>query len=463
MGGVLPVPGSDEPRGMPSGQAGPSQAGPGQPPPGPGMPGQSGQLSPPNPSMRSDPVFPPPQPGGQDGLESRLGSRLDGDLDLDDGERSRPPLEQDTGMPTRQIPQVARQAGPPMQAGAPMQAGQGRQQPAEAVTELIAPVEDQDAETYHEDDYDDDRHGDHDDEYPDDDLDEEHEAAAQAAPRRRPKKKQAPARKKDSAGRIIARSGGELMLTAGFVVLLFVFYELFVTGWFTSARQAQADSRMEEQWQAGDNERGAGLDPMEGEAFARIFVPKFGPDYQYSIVEGTSDAHLEVGPGHYIDTAMPGERGNFAVAGHRVGWDSPFNNLDLLESCDAIVIEGASEWFVYRVLPMESEIADWENTRASRPECTDVPSLVDPTVDGGGAYGNTPGRQIVTPSQGEVILPVPSNRGAEVAEADQRALITLTTCHPRFSARERMIIHGLLTAQYPKDGEGAQLPPELSQ
>ncbi|ASO17699.1 LPXTG-site transpeptidase (sortase) family protein [Actinoalloteichus hoggarensis] len=436
-------------------------AGP-QPTAGLGEPGQGGRPAPPNLSTRSNPAFPPPpppqQPVRQDtGLESRLGSRLDGDLDDAGDAGPRSLLDPDAGMPTRQIPQVARQAGPPVQTA-------GRGQPAEPVTELIAPVADEDVDDYYEDEYDD-RHVDRDD-HRDGDLDdgpadEEHEAAARSE-RRRPKK-QAPARKKDSAGRILARSGGELMLTAGFVVLLFVFYELFVTGWFTSARQAQADSRMEEQWQAGENEREAGFEPMEGEAFARIFVPKFGPDYRYSIVEGTSDEHLEVGPGHYVDTAMPGERGNFAVAGHRVGWDSPFNNLDLLESCDAIVIEGATEWFVYRVLPMENEIADWETTRANRPECTDVPSLVDPTVEGGGVYGNTPGQQIVAPSQGEVILPVPSNPGAEVDEADQRALITLTTCHPRFSARERMIIHGLLTAQYPKDGEGAQLPPELSQ
>ncbi|MBB5911131.1 class E sortase [Actinoalloteichus hymeniacidonis] len=462
LGGVLPLP--DAPMGRPTSD-------------GPRSADLAGQLPvAPRSTPRAEPPFAAPiDDDVESSAGSLLGARLDGALDADGPNRSRPSMAPIPGMPPRQAPGGAGR-GPMQTRGmqapgpdpesmqtellpaasashAPNRAGQ----PApEAATELIAPVED-DYDDEYADDYDDG----YDDGYDEADDDSEHAAAAEGKPRTKKKSVATKKKKKDSAGRILARSGGELMLTAGFVVLLFVFYELFVTGWFTSSRQAQADSRMEEMWQAGANERDSGIAPMDGDAFARIYVPKFGSDYRYSIVEGTSDENLEVGPGHYIDSALPGERGNFAVAGHRVGWGSPFNNLDLLESCDAIVIEGQSEWFVYRVLPMESEIADWEATRAARPECTDVPSLVDPNVEGGGAYGMTPGQQIVSPSQGEVILPVPSNPGVELAEADQRSLITLTTCHPRFSAEQRMIIHGLLTAQYPKEGEGAGLPPEL--
>ncbi|AUS81648.1 class E sortase [Actinoalloteichus sp. AHMU CJ021] len=253
------------------------------------------------------------------------------------------------------------------------------------------------------------------------------------------------------------------MLTAGMVVLLFVVYEVFVTDWFAARNRAQAEVELQERWAAGENERGEAVSVLEGDTFAQLFIPSFGPDYHMPIVEGTSDSHLQIGVGHYVNTAMPGEVGNFSIAGHRDGWGSPFNNLDRLRSCDSLVIEDRDNWYVYRVLPMEDELADWEATRAERPECVDVPSLLQPDVEGGGIYGGVVGRHIVDPSQGEVILPVPSNREADITVPEARPLITLTTCHPRYSDRQRMIIHGLLTAQYPKEGEGAGPPPELSQ
>jgi sortase A len=81
--------------------------------------------------------------------------------------------------------------------------------------------------------------------------------------------------------------------------------------------------------------------------------------------------------------AMPGEPGNVAVAGHRVGKGSPFLDLDQLRPGDPIVVETADAWYEYRVL--------------GDPQSGDL----SVTVDG------VPGRQIVDPSAIGVIAPVP--------------------------------------------------------
>lgn len=172
-------------------------------------------------------------------------------------------------------------------------------------------------------------------------------------------------------------------------------------------------------------------------------MPVFGPDFVWTVLPGTDQDTLAVGPGHYPDTAMPGEPGNFSVGGHRVGKGSPFNDLDLLQSCDALVVETVDTWFLYRVLPMHDEIAGWAQGKGSDPRCGDVAPLP-------GAYTEVVGQQIVLPSQREVIAPVPGRPGLALPPEQQRALITLTTCHPKFSARQRLIIHGVLVAQYPK-------------
>jgi sortase A len=150
-------------------------------------------------------------------------------------------------------------------------------------------------------------------------------------------------------------------------------------------------------------------------------------------VEGTDDGSLEKGPGHYVGTALPGEVGDFAVAGHRVGKGEPFLNLDHLKPGDAVVIETKSNWYVYQVKG-------------------DVQSgnLDDRGTDG------IPGREIVSPSDTAVIGPVPDHRGEKPTEK----LMTMTTCHPKFTANQRMIVHAVLARVVPRVDN--KLPKELS-
>jgi sortase A len=266
-----------------------------------------------------------------------------------------------------------------------------------------------------------------------------------------------PPRRGGDTARAAIRVLGELMITAGLVLLLFVFYVVHVTDLFTARDQAKATGRMHEEWQARQRHPIAEPPPpAPGTGFAQLHLPTFGPDFDFTVLEGTDLKTLSGGPGHYTGTAWPGEQGNFAVAGHRIGRGAPFNDLDQLPSCAPIVVETATHWYVYRVLPMAEEVATWDG-RGGDPRCRGVAPIPAP-------YDHVVGRHVVRPSQGEVIFPVPGLAPETVPREELTRLITLTTCHPEFSARERLIVHGVLTTQYPKVAGHPELrPPELEE
>ncbi|MGJ7909160.1 class E sortase [Actinopolyspora sp. H202] len=253
--------------------------------------------------------------------------------------------------------------------------------------------------------------------------------------------------------RAVLRGFGEGLITLGLVVLLFVFYEVQVTSWFSARQQADATQRLRDRWREVSPEDRA-PDPIPGRGFARLYVPTLGSGFPFTVLEGTDQGTLTAGPGHYTGTALPGERGNFALAGHRSGRMSPFGDLDRLDSCDAIVVETATEWYVYRVLPLRDEAADWDPETAPE-SCAGAAPI-------GGPYREVFGRSIVEPQRREVIHPVPGVPRGTVPEQWRSRLITLTTCHPRYSAEKRMIVHGVLTKRYPKVADRPDLrPPEL--
>ena len=270
--------------------------------------------------------------------------------------------------------------------------------------------------------------------------------------------------------RTALRGIGQTLITLGVVVLLFVVYEVYITDLLGQQKQAEATSVVDQVWASAEadaptstvvvdnpdqlvtdpRQRTPNYTPLGGEGFAKLYIPAFGADYVFTVVEGTNSDDLYIGPGHYDDTQLPGQQGNFAVAGHRVSKGSPFNDLGLLASCDAVIVETQDDWFVYRVLPMEDEVAGWAST--PRPGCDGVAVQT-------GAYDGVYGREITVPSDYAQVLPVPHVSSTEVP-ADAERLITLTTCHPQFSDTERMIIHGVLVKSYAKSA--GFLPPEMT-
>jgi LPXTG-site transpeptidase (sortase) family protein len=266
-----------------------------------------------------------------------------------------------------------------------------------------------------------------------------------------------PLTRKRSKADVAVRTFGEVMITLGMVVVLYVGYEVYVTSWISAGKQRTAAAALDDTWRS---QRGTHIDLIDGKGFAKVHIPVFGPDWSKTVLEGTSDAVLEAGPGHYKGSALPGEVGNFAVAGHRVGKDSPFNDLNLLSSCDAIVVETQQDWYVYRVLPKTAnELKSWDSTKAKTPRCADINQPAGP-------YSGLLGQEIITPDQTDVVAPVPHHADLQLTKQQQpMSLITLTTCHPRFDNSQRLIVHGALVKHYVKDlaHPGNNLPPELKE
>ncbi len=188
---------------------------------------------------------------------------------------------------------------------------------------------------------------------------------------------------------------GRACITVGTLLLLFVVYQL----WGTGIREAQAQNRLEAEFEQllddGNVPDSAPQDiktvpsippPDEGEPIALIEIPEIG--LKRWVVEGVAVADLKKGPGHYPETPLPGQEGNAAIAGHRTTYGAPFNRIDELEHGDEIFVQTLQGRFRY---------------------------IVDEQL-------------IVSPSQVEVLDDKGDNR------------LTLTACHPKYSARQRIVV-----------------------
>lgn len=231
----------------------------------------------------------------------------------------------------------------------------------------------------------------------------------------------------------------------------FAFYEAYWTNIESGQLQDNVNSNLNAMWEDEYFNPREALAPELGTAFSRIYIPSFGTDFSFAIVEGTDDEDILAGPGHYETSQMPGDPGNFAVAGHRVGKGAPFNDLGNLKTCDAVVVETALEWNVYHVLP--SQVSGNQRHQEAL-DCLSPEQAQRVTT---GDYAHVEGLHITDPSDVGVISALP---GSDVALSDSlESLISLTTCHPKFSNAERMIVHGILTESIPKIS--GQTPPIL--
>jgi len=211
------------------------------------------------------------------------------------------------------------------------------------------------------------------------------------------------------------RTLGEVLITIGLLLFLFVAWQLWWTDVTANREQAVAVQTLERTFgPANLAERGV-ADPLAtltkvpfGEAFAIMRIPRFGADFARPVLQGTDHDTLTKGIGHYPGTAFPGQVGNFAVAGHRTTYGKPFSDIDLLQRGDVIVVETKASYLVY---------------------------AVDRHV-------------IVTPDKVEVIAPVPQHPGAK----PNQAWMTMTACHPRFSANQRYVVFAKLVKRIPRAG-----------
>jgi sortase A len=134
-------------------------------------------------------------------------------------------------------------------------------------------------------------------------------------------------------------------------------------------------------------------DPAVGTPIGLMTIPRMGMDGA-AIVEGTDENQLQQGPGHYPGTALPGQAGNSAIAGHRTTYGAPFYDLNQLQPGDPITIQTTQGTFNYQV------------------------------------------------ASSHVVLP--SN--VTVLDASTAPELTLTTCNPRYSAAQRLVVVAMLTS-----------------
>jgi sortase A len=225
----------------------------------------------------------------------------------------------------------------------------------------------------------------------------------------------------------VVRGAGWTLVVAGSVVLLYVVYLL----WFTNLGTDRAQRDLADVWDrtiatqpsGPDGDWGEAAQPVEhaededvevGEAYAAMWFERDGDliisDEVLYVVEGVSLDRLRAGPGHYPESDVPGGPGNLAIAGHRTTYGAPFWALDELQEGDTIHV-------------MDRQGTEWVY-----------------------AYRE---QRIVSPTDTWVVGDDPLETGGP--------LITLTTCHPRFSAAQRLIAWGELVGEpretAPDDGD----------
>lgn len=204
-----------------------------------------------------------------------------------------------------------------------------------------------------------------------------------------------------------------MLITTGLLMFAFVAYQLWGTGIETARAQNRLGNEFEElleQYAApptgapSTTDTSVPDDPAppvqelppieEGDPIGRLEIPAIGRDDW--IVAGVSKDDLKQGPGHYPETPMPGQLGNAAIAGHRTTFGQPFFDIGELEAGDELVVTTLAGRFVYRVTE----------------------------------------QQIVAPTDYHVIATTDPTR----------ATLTLTSCHPKWTARERIVVTAELDA-----------------
>ncbi|MER5834015.1 class E sortase [Streptomyces sp. NPDC002130] len=213
--------------------------------------------------------------------------------------------------------------------------------------------------------------------------------------------------------RVIVRTVSELCITVGSVIVLFVVYVLFWTGVRADGVMDDQIDLLRKEWSkprppAGGLPAGpARLAPYaEGRPFAIMYIPRFGFTWNKPVLEGTATGTLKKGLGHYAETAQLGQKGNFAVAGHRRTYGDPFKDFPELRRGDAVVLTDGTTWFTYRI---------------------------------------DKGPYKTVPSDIEVIDPVPRTSGY----TRSGRYLTLTTCEPEWGHSHRLIVWAHLDSTQP--------------
>jgi sortase A len=233
---------------------------------------------------------------------------------------------------------------------------------------------------------------------------------------------------------LVGQVFGELLVTAGIVLLLFVGWELWWTNIDSGIKQEQALEGFFSDVPpvTAPDASGQGSDAPRPEDFGEpavlpqqdlvgtfgvVYIPRFGESYSRPATAGVgADVLDNLGLGHYPGTGAPGEVGNFALAGHRQTHGQVLDQIHTLVPGDRIYVQTRDGYYTY-------------------------------------VFRNT---EIVLPDRADVIAPVPTQPDARPVDR----ILTLTSCNPRFGAQERIIAYSVLESWRPAD---AGPPPEIAE
>lgn len=210
----------------------------------------------------------------------------------------------------------------------------------------------------------------------------------------------------------VLRGIAELLLTIGALLAALAFYLLVWTNLQTAAAQKDLLQEFRSQQTDQPGQSGRQAKPGTGDGLNVLHIPRLGKDWKRVVVEGVDMKSLNTAPGHFPETALPGQVGNYAVAGHRATHGEPFANLDRIVAGDKVYVEAANGWFTYQVT--------WS--------------------------------RIIAPTNTEVLAPVAGKPG----QPAKARTMTLITCHPRWGSTERLVIG----AQLIEERSLAAGPPE---
>jgi sortase A len=212
--------------------------------------------------------------------------------------------------------------------------------------------------------------------------------------------------------RKILRGAGWTFIAMGCFVLYFLVYQLWGTNLTTDRAQSNLRQTLQREWTGqapATTKKGSSALPVPkapalGKALGVIEIPRI--QLEKVVVQGANPEQLAKGPGHVPSTTMPGQQGTFAISGHRTTHGAPFYRLNELSKGDTITIVTRYAIYTYRVSRL----------------------------------------QVVAPTAVEVLDNV------RAPDGKLKSQIVLTTCNPRFSAAQRLIVFGDLSHSSPNTG-----------
>lgn len=251
----------------------------------------------------------------------------------------------------------------------------------------------------------------------------------------------------------------EILLTIIVVGALFLVYIVGISRVQADYRQCNLVDDVHEKW---DTHAPHGVVPSGttdteiinfatvGEPIAIMKIPRlWGDNKGFAVVKGTQISDIANAPGWYEQTQLPGEKGNFAVAGHEYGYNAPFEEVWYhMNTCDTVEVETATKNYTYLTLPRDSSDAERAKFRDCSPrEVYDKWERSYAHLSPNPVYGV----DTVAPSQGSVLRPVPLHNTEEVPEEDMLSLVTLQTCYPHLGSSQRAVVRGVLVEQNDKE------------